>query len=141
MRSANSTRLIRLPVRDLTTPPVACDLLDRQLALTHISGIKFFSLRDIMFLEGSGSYSIITLNTGEKVTSSKPLSQFEARLACDWFFRVHKSYILNIFHLKEYSSRNGDTAIMKNGEEVSISRHRLSAFLSAVENVTGCVRI
>lgn len=117
------------------------DILDKHLSIAHLSGTRFLLLREILYLQAKGSYTIIILSTGEKIIASKPLSKFEEKIVCNWFFRVHKSYILNILHLREYCSRNGDAAIMKNGDCVSISRHRLADFLNAVEHVTASIKI
>src|SRR5205085_10378197 len=77
-----------------------------KLAINHQQGIKFVVLRDILFLKADNSYTTITLSNGDKITSSKPINRFEAKLHPFWFFRVHKSYIINMHHFKEYISKD-----------------------------------
>lgn len=117
------------------------DYLRHKMALGHKEGIKYILLQDIVYLEARNTYTILVLADGEKITASKPLSKFEQTLSGDWFFRVHKSYILNIAHFREYISRGGDTALMSNGDKVCISRYRLAPFLSCVGALSGKIKI
>lgn len=115
--------------------------LDNKVAIGHKDGIKFIALKDIVYLQASNTYTIIVLTGGEKVIASKPISKFETRLSQRWFFRVHKSHIINIYHFREYLSKDGDRALMSNGEKIYISRYRLHPFLACVENSSGKIKI
>lgn len=115
--------------------------LSDKLALSHSKGIKFMSLQDIVYLEGANTYTTLVLANGERVLSSKPISRFEQTLNADWFFRIHKSYLINIFHFQEYISYDGDYAKMSNQDKLNISRYRLSEFLKRVQDMTGRLKI
>ena len=111
--------------------------LRKKLILNHQQGIKFISLKDIMYLKADNVYTTIFLTDNTKITSSKPISRFEANLDSKWFFRIHKSYIINLYHFKEYISKDGDFALMANGQLLVISRYRLSEFLNFVKKTLG----
>lgn len=117
------------------------EYLVHKLALNHQQGIKFIQLKDIVYLKADNSYTTLILNNGEKITTSKPINRFEAKLDPQWFFRVHKSYIINMFHFREYISRDGDIALMNNGEKIYISRYRLAQFLSLIQQISGELKI
>jgi two-component system LytT family response regulator len=116
-------------------------VLSDRLALSHSKGIKFMTLKDIVYFEGANTYTTIILANGERVVSSKPISRFEQTLHPDWFFRIHKSYLINIFHFEEYISRDGDLALMSNKDKLTISRYRLSEFLKRVQDLSGRLKI
>lgn len=120
---------------------IQADYLSNRLAVGHQQGIKFIMLKDIVYLEANNTYTTIVLGSGEKITTSKPISKFENKLSAHWFFRVHKSHIINIHHFKEYISRDGDIALMSNGDKIYISRYRLNDFLNAVDNTSGRLKI
>lgn len=117
------------------------DYLSNKLVIGHQQGIKYIVLKEIVYLEAHNSYTTIVLTTGEKVTTSKPINRFESKLSPNWFFRIHKSRIINIYHFKEYISKDGDIAVMVNGDKLDISRYRLNEFLSLVENISGRLKI
>ncbi len=53
-------------------------------------------------------------NKKELVT--KTLKEFEELLATHDFFRIHRSYLINIHRIKAYHrTKNGDEAIANNG--------------------------
>lgn len=117
------------------------DYLSHKLALGHQQGIKYITLRDIIYLEANNTYTTVFLSGGERIVASKPISKFEHILSSHWFFRIHKSHVVNIFHLKEYVSKDGDVAVMDNGDRLYISRYKLGEFLKLVEQSSGRLKI
>jgi two-component system, LytTR family, response regulator len=95
---------------------------------THIfvqKSEKLFNLAvdDILFLEASGDYTVITTKSDQYVSSSG-IGRLEELLIPDIFFRVHRSTIINIHHLKEIEKHfnGGMIAKMHNGKTFPVSR-------------------
>jgi two-component system, LytTR family, response regulator len=86
---------------------------------------KLFNLPvdDILFLEASGDYTVITTKSDQYVSSSG-IGRLEELLTPDIFFRVHRSTIINIHHLKEIEKHfNGGMMVkMHNGKTFPVSR-------------------
>jgi two-component system LytT family response regulator len=86
---------------------------------------KLFNLPidDILFLEASGDYTVITTKTDQYVSSSG-IGRLEELLNPDIFFRVHRSTIINIHHLKEIEKHfNGGMIVkMHSGKTFPVSR-------------------
>jgi two-component system LytT family response regulator len=103
--------------------------LNTRLILPHFSGYKIVSLKDIVHLDADNHYTYVhTLN--EPVTLlSKSIKYFEEKLDNFWFFRPHKSHIINFYHFKEYLSVEGGYAVMCNGKKLPVSRYKLEEFL------------
>ena len=139
MNSLNAT-VVPFPVRRQQERNVYA-LPSQRIALSYLGGTKYVPLTEIMYMTAAGAYTLLTLNGGEKITVSKPMSRFEARIVSPWFYRVHKSYILNIVYFREYLCRESDTAIMSTGDKIQISRNKVASFLQAVEKVTGCIKL
>jgi two-component system, LytTR family, response regulator len=102
---------------------------ERKLAYdTHLfvqKSEKLFNLPvdDILFLEASGDYTVITTKSDQYVSSSG-IGRLEELLNPDIFFRVHRSTIINIHHLKEIERHfNGALMVrMHNGKTFPVSR-------------------
>jgi two-component system LytT family response regulator len=109
------------------------DYLKGKISINHLAGVKIISLGDILYLKAANTYTTIYLKDGEKFTASRPISRFEALLSAPWFFRIHKSYIVNMAQLKEYLSQEGHFAVMNNGDLLNISRYRITEFLGTVQ--------
>lgn len=115
--------------------------LNTKLFLSHQQGIKFIPLKDILYLKADNVYTFLYLVDNTKIVSSKPINRFETSLDSRMFFRIHKSYIINVFHLNEYLSKDGNIACMSNGHQLPISRYRLNVFLEFMSNFSGKVRL
>ena len=93
-------------------------------------GQKIIESKDVVYIEGDGRYCIIrTVN--ETVRSSKTLSGVLELLPQYCFFRVHKSYAVNLYCVKQIS---GNEVLLKNGEKVLISRNNVAKFKIAYKN-------
>jgi two-component system LytT family response regulator len=107
----------------------AISYLDRQLTLTHQHGFRLVSLGEIVYLKADNSYTLFFLTGGRKSIASKPLSHYTRILDAAHFFRVHKSYLVNLAHVAAYDTEGGEHVLMNNDERIRISRYRLAEFL------------
>jgi two-component system LytT family response regulator len=86
---------------------------------------KLFNLpvEEIIFLEASGDYTIITTKTDQFVSSSG-IGKLEEILSPETFIRVHRSTIINLNFLKEIERHfNGGMVVkMQNGKSFPVSR-------------------
>ncbi len=86
---------------------------------------KLFNLpvEEIIFLEASGDYTIITTKTDQFVSSSG-IGKLEEILNPETFIRVHRSTIINLNSLKEIERHfNGGMVVkMQNGKSFPVSR-------------------
>jgi two-component system, LytTR family, response regulator len=117
------------------------DYLNQTLSIHQHSGVKFVQLRDIIYLTASNSYTDIYLVDREPFTATKPIRRFEELLDQRWFFRIHKSFLINMLHFREYLSENGDQILMDNGAVLPISRHRLSEFLTRAAKNSNALKL
>ncbi len=104
-----------------------------QIAVSSLQGIDFIHLQNIIALEASGTYTTLILAEGDAIVSSKPLGEFEELLKRNTnFFRVHRSHLINLHHVKKLSSKEGDNILLSKGIEVPLSRYRKKEFDQAI---------
>jgi two-component system, LytTR family, response regulator len=92
-------------------------------------GILFIKTNEIIRMEAKGSYSIIYLSDGKKITSTKNLKDFEGILPEGIFFRVHHSWIINLNFLRKYYRGKSSYMEMEDGSTVSVSIRKKGKFL------------
>lgn len=96
-------------------------------------GLIIVNNNEIVHLEANESYTVIYLKDGKKHLSSKNIKVFEENLNPNIFFRTHKSYIINFaHHLKEFNRSMGNVAILSNGENIPVSRRKITDFLARI---------
>ncbi|NBK92118.1 DNA-binding response regulator [bacterium 1XD21-13] len=83
---------------------------------------------EIVFCEIIDRKIYLNLTSSEVVDYYERIENLETKLG-NHFFRCHRSYLINLKHLKGY--KNG-TAYMDNGREVPVSRLRSKEFSSVV---------
>ena len=92
-------------------------------------------LDEILYCEAERSYTIFHIVGGKTVTVSKPLIDYDQLLKDTSFFRVHKSFFINLLHVKEYQKGEGGMVIMSNNAEIEVSRRKKEIFLQKVKEV------
>ena len=83
---------------------------------------------EIVFCEVIDRKIYLNLASGEVVDYYERIENLETKLGSH-FFRCHRSYLINLKHLKGY--KNG-TAYMDNGKEIPVSRLRSREFSGVV---------
>ena len=102
---------------------------DKNLVLiNHSKGFTLIDYKDIVWLEASDNYTNLFLNNGKKIVASKTLKEFEAILPNTVFFRIHRSSLINIDFIKEYSNAEGGIIIMSDGTSIQVSKARSQEF-------------
>lgn len=109
---------------------------DERLAIHHANGIVFLPVEDVLYLEGDGCYTVVHQCNGKKVVATQTLSEFEEGLPERQFFRIHKSFLVNLRHVTEYVRHDGFFMVLRNGEQLSIARRRLPAVLERMQQWT-----
>jgi two-component system LytT family response regulator len=88
------------------------------------SGAKLISLelKDVICMEADKDYT--WMHTAAKsYLSNYGISQLEQRLSATQFLRVHRSYIVNISHIKEVHKEGASAQLVtSNGKVVNVSR-------------------
>ena len=101
-----------------------------KIAIPTPEGLMFVHVRDIIYCHGLGNYTEFFLLNEEKITSSHTLKLYEELLRDHLFFRAHKSFLINLAHIKKYLRGEGGTAVMSNGHEIEIARRNKTDFLN-----------
>jgi two-component system LytT family response regulator len=104
-----------------------------RLCLPTQKGFTIVKLEEIIYCEAQRSYTIFRLINNKSIIISKPLFDYDKLLADTVFLRVHKSFLINLMHIKEYMRGEGGTVVMSDGMEVEISRRKKEQFLVKVK--------
>jgi two-component system LytT family response regulator len=108
---------------------------EKRIVIPIGQSLKFIKVSDIVLIRGEGAYSEVVLFSGEKLLASKNLKHFEDMLSnVPRFFRSHKSYIINIQHVLEYSKSDGGVIFMKGENNTAgLSVDKVDEFLKLMQ--------
>lgn len=88
---------------------------------------KTINSESIIYLEGDGKYCLIR-TTEDIFKSSKTISKVHEMLPQHCFYRIHKSYVINMYCV---SSISHNEVVLTNNEKARIGRNHISEFKRA----------
>ncbi|MBT8232393.1 MAG: response regulator transcription factor [Saprospiraceae bacterium] len=99
-----------------------------KIVVPELEGFRIISLDDVLYLQSDNNYSEFHLLDASNLVSSKTLKDYERLLEPEGFYRVHKSFLINLSHVEAYIKVDGGRVIMKDKTEVPIGRRKLAEF-------------
>ncbi len=94
------------------------------IAISSINKIEFVKLKDIIYLNSEGRYTVFNLVNNQKIVASRNIGEFENIINENDFFRIHNSYIINLKHVEKITKVDGNYCKMSNKESLPIARRR-----------------
>lgn len=104
-----------------------------RLSLQNTQGVDIVDIQDIHYLEADINYTRFHLQAGRKIVACHTLKHYEDVLEPEGFFRVHRSYLINMRHLKQFVQNPVTEAVLRDGTRVEVSRRRAPLFHDEVK--------
>jgi two-component system LytT family response regulator len=98
-----------------------------KIILRLSDGYQVVMLSQLLYCKSSGGYTTFFLENGKFYLSSGSLKNFEKRLNAANFFRVHKSFFVNMNFIDKYDRKG--YVVLKGGVDVPVSNRKRDAFL------------
>jgi len=105
-----------------------------QLLISDSRVHKIIKIKEIIFVEAEGSYITFHLEGDQKCMTTNPLRSYEDLLPEHFFFRIHKSYIVNCQKVAQLDAGRGGHVHLKNGKTLPVAFRRKPAFSRFLEN-------
>ena len=101
----------------------------KRIVLPELEGFEVAQLKDIVYCKANDNLTDFIFVDGKRKTICKTLKHFDDMLADSGFFRIHKSYLINMDHVKGFRRGKGGYAQLSNGDELEIAVRRKQDFL------------
>ncbi len=116
--------LLLQSLRQSVASPTALE----KLALPTLKGFRFIEVRNILYCEADGTYCKVYMKDQTFVVS-RNLKEIEKLLSEHRFFRIHRSYLINMNHATEYVKGDGGLVFLSNGLHLPVSQRRKEHFV------------
>lgn len=107
----------------------------KRVAIPDMDGLVFINLTDIIRCESDGNYTYFILSSGKKTVASRTLGEYEQMFSDDNFFRVHRSHLINLEHVRKYIKGEGGYVVMSDNSQVEVSRRNKNDFLDRLSRL------
>jgi two-component system LytT family response regulator len=104
-----------------------------KLVLPASHGFDLLAFEDLIRLEADGCYTKIFIKGEKTKIVCRTLKEFELALPKEIFLRIHKSHLINIKFIKEYSNLSGNYITMTDGSRVELSRRKTPEFIQKIK--------
>jgi len=121
----DSKDLVNQLYNDLHEPKKVHD----KIAVSTLEGFIIIPVKEIIYCQASSNYTEFHLTNNKCILSSYTLKHYDEILTAQSFFRAHRSYIINMAHVKIYKKGEGGVIVMSNGDEIELSRTHKMEFL------------
>jgi len=106
--------------------------IDR-FVVTDEKGYNIIKFDDILYIMAARSYVTFFLKGNKKLLASNTLSFYESILPSPLFFRIHKSYLVNVGHVVNIDTGRGGAVSLRNGQELPVAYRRKSRFIKKIK--------
>lgn len=103
-----------------------------KIALPTMEGYELERVNNIVYCQAEENYTKIVTNRNEAILVAKTLKNIENLLPDKMFFRIHKSYLVNLNYIKSYSKVQGYKITLENGVKLDVATRRNDEFLRAL---------
>lgn len=104
---------------------------NKKITINTDGKLLFLEPDEIEFISSDGNYSTINFINGKKLMVTKKLKEMNDLMPENQFFRIHNSYIINLYKIKEFFKAEG-YVILNNNQKIPVSRQRKSEFLDKI---------
>lgn len=108
------------------------DTAHKKIAIATETGFEFVKFNTIIYLEAQNNYAKFHLTSGSNITTSKTLKHFEEILPSELFFRIHKSYLVNMNFIKRFTKGNEQFVELITGQKLPVSIRKKDEFITAI---------
>lgn len=102
-------------------------LVKGKIGIPNNKSILYADINDILYLEATNSYTRVVMKDNE-IVSAYNIGKFRDLLEPYLFYQVHRSYIVNLNHIRLYETSG--SIVLMNGTEIPVSKNVREDFLN-----------
>ncbi len=106
--------------------------MNQKVAFPTIDGYQMEKLNNIMYCEGDVNYTRIHSADGRMIMVSRTLKDVEELLSSSYFFRIHKSYLVNLNYIKSYSRSSNFGIYLDNNLWLPVATRKNEEFINVL---------
>jgi len=103
----------------------------QKIILRNADSLSIFVIKDIMYCEAQGSYTLFQMFDGSSVLASTHLKEYQKILAPYGFCRSHHSFLVNLEHIKTLD-KSESTIVLSNDKSIPLSLRKRAELVNTL---------
>jgi two-component system LytT family response regulator len=108
---------------------------NKKIILRTNESIHLLDIANIICCDSDNSYTTVHTIEGEKIIVSRTLKEYEEMLTEYGFYRVHKSYLVNLLHIKRFDRVDGGYVVLTNDLKIPVASRKRDEVLELLEKM------
>ncbi|MEI6436758.1 MAG: LytTR family DNA-binding domain-containing protein [Bacteroidota bacterium] len=108
---------------------------DKKIILKTTDQIHLLDLKSIVCCESDSCYTTVHTKEGGRIMVSKTLKEYEEMLSGCGFYRVHKSYVINLAHIKRFEKPDGGYIVLTNDLKIPVASRKREEMMELLERM------
>ncbi|MBE0646191.1 MAG: response regulator transcription factor [Bacteroidales bacterium] len=108
---------------------------DKKIILKTSEQIHLLDLKNIVSLQSDSCYTTVHTSEGEHIMVAKTLKEYEEMLTGCGFYRVHKSHLINLAHIKRFDKQDGGYIVLANDVKIPVASRKREEMLGLLEKM------
>lgn len=108
---------------------------DKKIIIKTSDQIHLLELRNMVSLESDSCYTTVSVADGSRIIVSKTLKEYEDMLSGCGFYRVHKSHLINLSHIKRFDKQDGGYIVLTSDQRIPVASRKREEMLKMMERM------
>ena len=108
---------------------------DKKIILKTTEQIHLLDLKNIVACESDSCYTTIHTMDGQHIMVAKTLKEYEEMLAGCGFYRVHKSFLINLAHIRRFDKQDGGFIVLTNELKIPVASRKREEMMELLERM------
>jgi len=104
-----------------------------KIGIPNPKGIDYLNIEDILYFESVNKYTKVVTKTFS-IISSYNLAEFKKIVNSNDFLQVHRSFIVNLHHVKRYETSG--VLLMEDNMQIPVSKNVRAEFISVFSKIS-----
>lgn len=113
------------------------DTTKKKIILKTFDNIYLIKIQDIGYCESNDNYTNFHLINGNEILVSNTLKEYDEMLNEYGFFRVHKSFLINLIHVERFEKSDGGYIILSDESKIPVASRKREQLLELFDRITG----
>jgi len=112
------------------------DRSKKKIILKTFDHIHLVKLIDIVYCESNDNYTNFHMLNKKKILVSNTLKEYDEMLTDSGFFRVHKSFLINMSHIDRFDRSEGGYIVLSNETRVPVASRKKEQLLELFNRIS-----
>lgn len=108
-----------------------------KIALRDHESIHLIEVDNIVYCKADSNYTTFFFTDGKPIMVSKTIKEYELVFHDSGFLRIHRSYLINLKHLKQYLKGEGGVVLMSDESKIPVGESRKEELSAFLRNIRG----